>query len=136
MTKPKYSIWEAINVALSLGAKALEEIRLLAREPGPAGKDGANGKDGIGFDDVTADFEDEGRVDIMRFWSDGKIAKEIRRQTKMAIYRGVFDAAKTYQPGDIVTWGGSSWHCHTEIKGKCGSENFTLMVKKGRDGKD
>lgn len=133
MTKPKFTVWDAINAALALSAKALEEIRKLAREPGPAGadgKDGAPGKDGTGVDDWTVDFEDDGRIDVMRFWNQGKIVKEIRRKTKMMLYRGVVDAAKTYEPGDVVTWGGSSWHCFAEAKGKVDSDHFKLMVKK------
>ncbi len=135
---PKYNIWEAVNTALTIGLKALEEIRALARTPGPAGadgKDGSPGKDGIGFDDFTADFEDDGRVDVLRLWNNGQVVKEIRRQTKTALYRGVHDKERTYQPGDIVTWNGSGWHCNTEAKGICGGDNWTLAVKKGRDGK-
>ncbi len=133
--KPKYSIWEGLNIALSLAAKALEEIRILAREPGPAGTPGKDGKDGIGFDDFTADFEDDGRVDVIKFWLDGKVVKEIRRQTKMALYRSVLDKQRTYHPGDMVTWNGSVWHCNTESKGDISGDKWTLAVKKGRDGK-
>jgi hypothetical protein len=35
-----------------------------------------------------------------------------------------------------VTWGGALWHCDAPTKDKPGTENWTLAVKKGRDGKD
>lgn len=142
---PKYTFWDGLNVALTLGMQALEEIRALARLPGPEGKDGINGrdgkdgkngKDGIGFDDVDEFEEDDGRILVRRFYCGGQIFKEFRHQTKMVIYRGVYDQAKTYQPGDMATWNGSLWHCNKEVSGKIGSDHWTLAVKKGRDGKD
>ena len=39
---PKYTPWEAISVALDLGKRALEEIRTLARTPGPQGPAGTS----------------------------------------------------------------------------------------------
>jgi hypothetical protein len=135
---PKYSMWEAINTSLALGMRALEEIRTLARTPGPAGidgKDGAPGRDGISFDDITAEYEDDGRVDVLRLWRDGKVVKEIRRTTKTSLFRGVHDHTRVYLPGDQVTRGGSQWHCNVECKGPFNGDDWTLSVKKGRDGK-
>jgi len=136
---PKYSLVEAINVALTLAAKALEEIRKLAREPGPAGKDGLDGrdgKDGIGFDEIQEEYQDDGRVLIRRFLNGGQLVKEFRHQTKNPVWRGPFDRGKEYQPGDMATWNGSIWHCNADSKGEIGSERWSLAVKKGRDGKE
>ncbi|MFJ3266745.1 hypothetical protein [Serratia liquefaciens] len=55
------------------------------------------------------------------------------------IYRGVFKAESSYQPGDTVTWGGSLWHCDettVDKPGEIGSKGWTLATKRGRDGKD
>jgi hypothetical protein len=55
------------------------------------------------------------------------------------IYRGVFKAEGSYQPGDTVTWGGSLWHCDettADKPGELGSKGWTLATKRGRDGKD
>ncbi|HIE4225080.1 TPA: hypothetical protein ACXM6S_003273 [Serratia marcescens] len=55
------------------------------------------------------------------------------------IYRGVFKAESSYQPGDTVTWGGSLWHCDettADKPGELGSKGWTLAAKRGRDGKD
>lgn len=54
------------------------------------------------------------------------------------IYRGVFRSGE-YEPGDVVTWGGSAWHCEevtSDKPGEVGSKGWTLAVKRGRDGKD
>jgi hypothetical protein len=53
-------------------------------------------------------------------------------------YLGVFQEGKQYEVGELVTWGGSMWHCNeaTELKPGEGSKAWTLAVKRGRDGKD
>lgn len=48
-------------------------------------------------------------------------------------YMGVFSADKSYLPGDMVTHGGSVWHCDKAHQGDWSPESFTLAVKKGRD---
>jgi len=53
------------------------------------------------------------------------------------VYRGVFSAGETYERGDLVTWGGSMWHCE-EAKGAkpdAPDGGWKLAVKRGRDGK-
>ena len=52
-------------------------------------------------------------------------------------YCGVFVEGKSYDVGELVTWGGSMWHCNeaTETKPGDGSRAWTLAVKRGRDGK-
>lgn len=53
-------------------------------------------------------------------------------------YLGVYQDGKTYDVGELVTWAGSAWHCNeaTTTKPGDGSKAWTLMVKRGRDGKD
>lgn len=105
-------------------------------EKGIDGKDGLNGKDGadgVGFDDIEELIEDDGRFIVRRFTRNGIAVAEKRHQTKMPIWRGVFDAKRKYLPGDMATWKGSLWHCNAEIEGKIGSEHWSLAVKKGRD---
>lgn len=53
-------------------------------------------------------------------------------------YTGVYDGVKTYEPGDVTTWAGSTWHCNELTTTKPGENTkaWTLMVKRGRDGKD
>ena len=54
------------------------------------------------------------------------------------IYRGIFDPQKEYAQGDVVTWGGSAWHCRDKTMSAPNekSESWKLMVKEGRKGKD
>jgi hypothetical protein len=55
-------------------------------------------------------------------------------------YRGIYDGAHTYEPGDLVTWAGSTWHCQAATTSKpgeyAGAQAWILCVKKGRDGRD
>ncbi|MGF6957998.1 hypothetical protein [Paraburkholderia youngii] len=54
------------------------------------------------------------------------------------IYRGVYVAERIYEPGDAVTWAGSLWHCDapTDAKPDAAPDAWTLVAKRGRDGKD
>src|SRR5262249_39471827 len=51
---PKYTLWEAIGAALSVGMKALTEVRDLARQPGPQG-----------------DPRPQGKLPLVKAWEDG-----------------------------------------------------------------
>jgi hypothetical protein len=54
-------------------------------------------------------------------------------------YCGVFAEGQVYTLGQIVTAGGSAWHCNeaTSTRPGDGAKAWTLMVKRGRDyGKD
>src|SRR5580765_5326086 len=43
---PQYTLFEAVGTCLALGRRALEEVRTLARLPGPEGKRGQKGETG------------------------------------------------------------------------------------------
>lgn len=53
------------------------------------------------------------------------------------IYRGVWREG-SHEPGDVVTWAGSSWHCEKVTEEKPGGPGgeWRLMVKRGADGRD
>jgi|SRR5690606_15776033 len=101
------------------------------------GRDGENGRDGA--DGITPEFMDAefvGRTLRLSF-GDGERTKTVEFQMATPEYRGVFREAEIYEPGDMVTWAGSCWHCD-EPKGlKPGSPDsgWTLAVKAGRPGK-
>ncbi len=78
--------------------------------PGPPGEQGPAGKDGTNGKDGLAGLS----------------------------FEGVYQDGKAYEPGNLVTWAGSSWHCNatTTTKPGDGSKDWTLMVKRGRDGRD
>jgi hypothetical protein len=74
----------------------------------------------------------------------GKLQKrvaelEAARSTPPIKYLGIWKQDTEYKPGNTVTWGGSMWHANTVSKGlKPGDGNteWTLCVKRGRDGRD
>jgi hypothetical protein len=99
------------------------------------GEKGEDGKNGFELDDYDEWFEDDGRTFVRRFVRGGDY-KEFRHQTVLPRYLGVFKEGTEYRRGDIVTWGGSQWHCDKDTTAKPGTEDWTLSVKKGRDGKD
>lgn len=69
--------------------------------------------------------------------SSGEV-NETKALIPVQVYKGVFTDAE-YQQGDTATWAGSLWHCNvtgTKAKPGDGSGDWTLAVKKGRDGKD
>jgi integrin beta 3 len=68
----------------------------------------------------------------------GDRVKEFAFTVPSMIYRGVFSDGEAYQRGDMVTWGGSLWHCDapTVDKPLDASKSWTLAAKRGRDGKD
>jgi hypothetical protein len=52
-------------------------------------------------------------------------------------YRGVWKTGEEYEVGHCTTYGGSTWHCNEPTKSKPGDgPAWTLMVKRGRDGRD
>jgi hypothetical protein len=98
------------------------------------GEDGLPGKDGLGFDDLNVEQIGERTVRfLLRRDAD---EAEFDVTFPMPIYRGVFKDGQAYEPGDMVTWGGSLWHCDKATSEKPGPDNWRMAVKKGRDGKD
>ena len=52
-------------------------------------------------------------------------------------YCGVYVRGKEYDTGEIVTAGGSAFHCNRLTTAAPGSSSdWTLMVKRGQDGRD
>lgn len=101
---------------------------------GKDGEPGKDGKDGFNLDDFDCEPIDE-RTIKMTFVR-GEVAHSYELQFPVVVYRGVFKDGDDYERGDMVTWGGSLWHCDTPTKEKPGTESWTLAAKKGRDGKD
>jgi hypothetical protein len=122
---------------------AVVEVR--GQVPGPAGKDGvsgANGKDGkdgadgLGYDDLEAVQDDDRTFTIKAIRGDR--SKTIGTlKFPVQIQQGVYVDGRSYTKGDVVTWGGSQWHCNEDTVTKPEtSKAWTLIVKRGRDGKD
>jgi hypothetical protein len=111
--------------------------------PGPAGKDGKDGRDGrdghdgVELKDLSMTQEHDRAFTLSaRMGGEAKVFGTF--SVPVHIYRGVWVDGKSYERGDGVTWAGSHWHCNNETTDKPGegSKDWTLTVKRGRDGKD
>jgi hypothetical protein len=108
--------------------------RAVENIPKPAnGKDGA---DGLGFDDLAVEQLDERHI-VLRF-TRGDVVKEFPVELAGFVDRGVFKHGETYERGDSVSWGGSTFFAQKRApEGEPGaSADWRLGVKRGRDGKD
>jgi hypothetical protein len=143
----------ATNIAADTRRQIAEAIApLLARlavlearkpekgDPGRDGRDGKDGRDGIGKDGqdgLTADdieLVQDGRNVAVKARATGRIIG--RLSFPIPVYAGVWKEGTTYQPGDMVTHGGSLWHANEATAAKPGEGPYTLCVKRGRDGRD
>lgn len=95
-----------------------------------------NGKDGLGFEDLTVEQESERRF-VIRFNRSDRV-KEFGFDIPVMIYRGLFQLGTKYERGDTVTWAGSLWHCEAPTADKPGADNpnWKLAAKRGRDAKE
>lgn len=102
---------------------------------GERGHDGKDGRDGFNLDDFDVNMSEDGRTIILSF-AQGEQRFDAELKFPAPIYRGVFKAEDVYEPGDLVTWGGSLWHCDAKTSEKPEAGPWRLCVRKGRDGKD
>lgn len=96
---------------------------------------GEKGLDGFGFDDMS--IVDERMFFIVRFVK-GDLVKEFKvaKPTLADMHRGIWREG-SYQRGSVVTWSGSQWLAIVDTDGKPETtKDWTLIVKRGRDGKD
>lgn len=112
------------------------EVRSLGPVVGKEGAPGKDGLDGLGFDDLEVEQDDDGRV-TLRFVR-GDVKKEFALRFPVFVDRGTFKEGETYEPGNGVSWGGSFWIAQKDgALPKPGTgDDWRLAVKKGRDGRD
>lgn len=98
----------------------------------PVPKDGV---DGMGFDDLVVEYDGERTFTVALVRGERRKAHSFK--LPMMLYRKVYAEKVSYDRGDVVTWGGSSWVALKDApQGKPGdaSRDWQLIVKKGRDG--
>ena len=97
---------------------------------------GGKGADGLGFDDLTVEYDGERSFSLV--FAKGEEERAFSFDLPMMIDRGVFVDGKQYATGDTVTFGGSIWVAQkSQPEGKPGlSEDWRLAVKKGRNAKE
>jgi len=102
----------------------------------PAPKAGVDGKDGVGFDELSVVQIDGKRLKFL-FKGDGR-EKEFFVNLPVIVDAGVYAEGKAYTAGDGVTYGGSFWIAQSDhpkqAPGK--SAEWRLAVKRGRDARE
>lgn len=109
---------------------------------GRDGKDGANGRDGIALDleDLQTDMVYDGERTYTLTFKRGPVVKTFDLRFPVPLYRDLWTDGKSYEVGDVVTWGGSMWIATKDTSAKpdlatAGSRAWKLCVKRGREGK-
>lgn len=112
------------------------EVKSLGPVVGRDGKDGERGADGQAWTEM--DLVRTGPRTIELSFEHAEQRNTFEMDFPFPIYRGVFKDGDAYEPGDMVTFGGSLWHANeaTTVKPGDGAKAWTLAAKRGRDGKD
>jgi integrin beta 3 len=135
-----------IKAALAPLAARLAACEARELIPGPAGADGKDGRDGapgergadgLGFEDMSASFD--GARTLTLTFARGEHVKAIPVELAgLPRICGTFEPGAVYQPGDIVTHGGSAWRCCAPTSTPPIDNNgdvWRIFVRRGRDGK-
>jgi len=98
-------------------------------------KDGRDGKDGVGFDDLKFEFDGERELKLVFAKEDQ--TKVVNLHFPVPVYRGVWKPGQ-YQKADQVTTGGSMWIAlrDTDAQPDTPDCGWQLCAKRGRDGKE
>lgn len=128
-------------LVLTLSDGTTRDLGPVVGKDGQDGKDGADGlpgepgKDGFSLTDFDANVSEDGRTILLSFEQESD-RFEVEMKFPVPIYRGVFKEGQEYEAGDMVTWGGSVWHCQEKTADKPDAGPWKLAVKKGQNGKD
>lgn len=120
------------------GRDGLPGVPGVQGEKGLDGAAGANGQDGRDGTLENLKVIYDGERGLTFAFKDGTPIEGGAIRLPMMLYRGVYQDSKAYEPGDVVTWAGSTWNANeaTTTKPGDGAKAWTLVVKRGRDGKD
>jgi integrin beta 3 len=129
-----------LEVLVSGLRERLAIVETRAPVPGPPGRDGQDGKDGAdgyGVEDLSVEFDGD-RTIALAFARAGREVQRFPLVLPFQKYQGVYHAGTSYVAGDMVTYGGSLWHCGTATSARPGDgvTGWTLAVKRGQDGRD
>lgn len=93
--------------------------------------EGKNGVDGVGFDELSAEYDGE-RTITLRF-ERGETVKTFSFEMPVVLDRGVWREGE-YRAGDGVTHSGSYWIAQRDTSDRPETgDNWRLAVKRGRD---
>lgn len=90
----------------------------------------------FGFRGGEIVVSEDARDFTLRIFPTAGPAIETKFHVPVPRHRGVWKEMD-YVEGDMVTWGGSTWHANTSTRAKPGTNSdWTLAVKRGNDGRD
>lgn len=98
------------------------------------GEKGTDGRDGFSLEDFDCEPVDERTIKLM--FTRGDTTHSFELEFPLPIYRDIYKEGTQYARGDLVTWGGCLWHADKATTGKPDGGDWTMAVKKGRDGRD
>lgn len=105
--------------------------------PGRPGTPGEDGRDGVGIESVDITTLGDRKRQLIVMLSDGTAFRKEVEFDGMVLDRDVYRTGVSYEKGDAVTYAGSYWIAKRDTKDSPkGSDDWRLVVKKGRDGKD
>lgn len=103
----------------------------------PIPKDGKDGVDGLGWDDLVVEYDDKRTFGIKLIRGDVEKSTGLIKMP-IVLDAGFWREGMKLEKGDGVTHGGSYWIAQedTDTKPELGNAAYRLCVKRGRDGKD
>ena len=105
--------------------------------PGRPGTPGEDGKPGVGIEGVELDFAGKRTGTLILRMSDGGRQEMPVNIGPVLRDAGVHRPGADYEEGDCVTHGGSYWVAKADTNATPGkSDDWRMVVKRGRDGKD
>lgn len=150
---PRYSVWQAVAVAISLAQRAIEEVRSLGGRSAPAGERGPAGPIGklgevrgwreevhyegsvVAHGGATWQArQDTGREPPHDDWACLAAAGVAGEDGRSFVIRGTWTVTGTYRAMDVVTLGGSSFVARTDAPGPCPGDGWQLIASQGRRG--
>jgi hypothetical protein len=136
-------LFDGLRQTLAGVEQRLAAVEIRAAQPGPPGPPGPMGPDGLGFDDMTADWV--GQRTLRFTWARGDRVKT--HEVSLTGFPDVdpddlaWRADKTYHRGDIVQLHGAWIARGTSVGMRPGSgadaaASWKLFLKAGKDGRD
>lgn len=105
--------------------------------PGRPGTPGEDGKAGASLESVDVATIGDRKRQFVFLLSDGSTIRTEVEFEGMVLHRDIYVPGESYEKGDAVTYGGSFWIAKRNTKASPkSSDDWRLVVKKGRDGKD
>lgn len=99
------------------------------------GRNGVDGRDGFGFEDMNVELLDDGRTVNFKFVR-GDDVKEFPIKFPVMLYQKGYQSDRVYYQGDVVSFGGSTYHADAEVVGEVPgvSPNWTQQTAAGLRG--